>query len=236
MAKLCMFIMLLFSLPIYAVTPVVDYMAIEEIVAMLTQLKSQYEKMKEQLAQAELHNTHLSTHLPSLTGENAFSDILNSNHDKAARVWAPDSIDDFENMLTNGFNPGDLEDRYTYYQEKFPAIEADKIDPKNPDSPQRDLYQYNEDWTKLNLAGFAQTFDAVNASYDRINDLLSKTNSHHTLKESSDFSNRILGELAYLLQSLIQVQNFEMHINTMLQQAEQNNIAAHADFFTFRKK
>jgi hypothetical protein len=212
-----------------AAMPVVDNVAIANIVLMLDELEAQYDKMTLQLKEAEKHSGFLS-------GKNAFSDLHNTTVDKQAREWAPDTIEAFEDMIASGFNPGDLADRYAYYQTKFPALSYEYIEPKNPNSSQRNLYAYNEEWTKMNLVSFAQTFDTVNESYERINNLLSEVNEHDTLKESSDFSNRLLGELAYLLQQLIQVQNFEMHVNTMLQQADQNYIAAHADFFTFEKK
>lgn len=212
----------------YAATPVVDYLAIDQIILTINELEKHYRKMEDQLKEAQMQTSLIS-------GENTFSDLYNSNTDKRAREWAPDSIEEFEDMVESGFNPGDLSDRYAYYQAKFPAVELDKIDAKNPNSPQRNLYAYNEDWTKLNLVGFAETFDAVNYSYERINNLLDEMNHQDTLKQSSDFSNRLLGELGYLLQQLIQVQNFEMHTNAMLQQAELNHLASHTHFYTFRK-
>lgn len=229
MRKLILSVICLFNFNAYAATPVIDAAAIAKIGLMIDELEKQYQQLIEQTG-------FLEGHLESITGKNIFSDLYNTSQDKQARAWAPNSIEEFEEMVEYGFNPGDLSDRYAYYQEKFPGIEPDHIDPKNPNSPHRDLYTYNEEWTKLNLVGFAQTFDAVNESYERINNLLAQANDQTTLKESSDYSNRLLGELGYLLQGLIQVQNFEMHVKTMLQQAEQNRIAAHADFFTFRKK
>ncbi|MGA2655154.1 MAG: type IV secretion system protein [Gammaproteobacteria bacterium] len=229
MRNFILFLLCIYSACVAAVTPVVDHLAIQKILLMLNQLEDQYDRMKDQLDEAKLHTDFLS-------GENSFSDIYNTDKEKHAREWAPNSIEDFEDMIAQGFNPGDLADRYEYYQYKFPGIDIDQIDAKNPNSAHRNLYEYNEEWTKLNLAGFAQTFDAVNASYERINNLLDEVNKHDTLKQSSDFSNRLLGELAYLLQQLIQVQNFELHINAMLQQGEQNHIAAHTQFYTFRKK
>lgn len=236
MRKLFLSVCFLFNANSYATTPVIDQAAIAKIGVMINELEAQYDQMREHFKESQLHTGFLSDQLSSITGKNSYSDIYNNAADKQARAWAPNSIEEFEDMVQHGFNPGDLADRYAYYQEKFPAADIDSIDPKNPNSAQRELYAYNEEWTKMNFVGFAQTFDTVNESYERINNLLAEVNQHETLKESSDFSNRLLGELGYLLQGLIQVQNFEMHMKTILQQAEQNHIAAHADFFTFRRK
>ncbi len=229
MRNITLILLICYHFTAHAMTPVIDEAAIIKIGFMIDELKAQYEQMQKHFNEAQIHTDLLS-------GKNAYSDLYNSNADKDTREWAPNSIEEFEDMVNHGFNPGDLEDRYTYYQTKFPAVDLDKIDSKNPNSAHRNLYAYNEDWTKLNLAGFAQTFDAVNNSYERINNLLDEVNTHKSLKQSSDFTNRLLGEVAYLLQNMIQVQNFEMHINAMLQQAELNHLAAHTNFYTFRKK
>lgn len=212
-----------------AATLVYDPEAVAQMLAVYNELKDHYKHLKEQTGL-------MGEQLDSIIGSNPFGDLHNSSADKQYRIWAPNSIQEFEDMLSEGFNPGDLADRYAYYQDKFPGRDPNQIDPKNPNSFNRDLYQYNEEWTKLNLASFAQTFDTVNASYEKINDLLAEVNNHQSLKESADFSNRLLGELAYLLQGMIQIKNFDLHVNTMLQQAEQHQIATHADFFTFRRK
>ncbi len=237
MRKLFIIIIIIFHEKTYATgMPVIDATAIGQIILMIEELQRQYDQMTEHLEVTQINSDYLFDQLESITGKNEFDSFYNTSSDKQARVWAPNSIEEFEDMVDHGFNPGDLSDRYSYYQEKFPAIPADTIDPKNPNSAQRDLYTYNEDWTKLSLVGFAQTFDAVNASYERINNLLEQANEHITLKESSDYSNRLLGELAYLLQNLIQVQNYDMHVKTMLQQAELNHTAAHANFYTFKQR
>ncbi len=213
---------MLFCFNAYAVTPVIDAKAILEIGLVIEELQEQFLIMEKQLI--------------AVIGENAYDELFNTATDKSKRVWAPNSIEEFEDMVENGFNPGDLADRYAYYQEKFPSLDSDQIDPKNPNSLQRDIYQYNDEWTKLNFASFGQTFDKVNHSYEKINNLLSEINGHTTLKQSADFNNRLLGELAYLLQGLIQLQNFSLHAQTMTQQAALHQTTDHTQFFTFRKK
>jgi hypothetical protein len=236
MRNVIILISLVWQIPVYASMPVIDAAAIAQIVSVYDQLRDQYKRMKEQLDEATFQSGVLTDQLDSIIGENPFGDIYNSNDDKESRAWAPDSIEEFEDMIQYGFNPGDLADRYAYYQEKFPGTDPETIDPKNSQSSNRELYEYNEEWTKLNLVNFAQTFDTVNASYEKINNLLSEVNTHETLKQSSDFTNRLIGELAYLLQGLIQLENFNLHTKTMVQQAQQYQISSHADFFTFRKK
>ncbi len=227
--------MFILSAQVYAATPVIDNVAISKMVSMLSELDKQLSQMQTHYEEALMQSGILTNQLSAMTGENLFSDIYNNTQVKDARVWAPNSIEEFEEMLKNGFNPSDFLDRYEYYLQKFPAIAMEQIEAKNPNSALRDLYGYTEEWTKMNLVGFAQTFDAVNSSYERINNLLSEINEHKTLKQSSDFTNRLLGELGYLLQSLIQVQNFSMHMNTMLQQATQTQISEHTKFFTFNR-
>ena len=128
MRKLVLMILFIYNLSLQAATPVVDYVAIEKILLMLSELEDHYKKMEEQLVEAKLHTGLLS-------GKNLFSDTYNTDKDKNAREWAPDSIEDFEDMINLGFNPGDLADRYEYYQYKFPSIDPATIDTKNPNSP-----------------------------------------------------------------------------------------------------
>jgi len=120
-------IIIFVHLSVHASMPVIDAAAIAKMLVMIDRLKQQYTQMKDDFAESQLQSGVLSDQLSSIMGAYPFGDIYNTINDKSERAWLPNSVEEFEDMLRFGFNPGDLADRYAYYQEKFPAISEDKL-------------------------------------------------------------------------------------------------------------
>jgi hypothetical protein len=192
--------------------------------ANLEQAKLLYDEVDEQL-------NVLVEQVEAITGETTYGDLINDELDKLQRQWDYDLVDEFNDMVEAGYNPGDINDRMKYYAELYPEADLDDINPGDPNSIHRTYYEHSSGWTGHNMMMAGKIISEVNEHVAEIEELIEASNETDSLKESTDLGNRIAGEVALLSRLIVQVQSMVLQMVALEQQYTLNAVKDNSDFF-----
>lgn len=219
MKKLLLLLGLSLTTSSFAVIPVIDHVAIANMVQEIMQLQQQYETLlktyenaKEQLAQQK----HL---VSELEGHYHYGDLFNRDIDEREREWSSNNWDDALQGLSGG-NPQRYEELKKLYHRDNPPVEREEF-LKGASPELADQYQKMD---SVNLAAFEEAnhaYEEVNQHLKAVRELAEAIETTPNTKAAIDLNSRIQAEVAFIA---LEQQRMQAIINLQISRESSNEI------------
>ncbi|MFN3233797.1 MAG: type IV secretion system protein [Gammaproteobacteria bacterium] len=202
--KKWIFLIGLIPLSCYAVMPVIDPNAIEQLIKEYRQLKNQYDLLKDtynnQLAQLQQGKQMVQ----DAEGHYGYGGLINSDSNLKSREWSPDNWQDALKGLSGG-NPERYQELALQYQKAHPTMALDEFK-KGSSDENADLYQKKSQATQAATVNATYAFNDIKQHLENIHKISEKIDTAENTKAAVDLNTRMQTEMAYVqVQMLKQV-------------------------------
>jgi len=199
-----------FAMPTYAQWAVVDVNAqvqwptqIRTMVEQYNILKAQYEKLRQQVIEAERTNR-------SITGATGKAWLINGVAEQAERRWLPASWQDVIAMQKAGLNAGRYADRLKWYEERLRTIDARIIVQSVLGHRANWSYQLSSEHTRAAFAAAEALFDNLDKRLRNVEALNGQIERADSLKQAIDLNSRMLAEQSFISIELARLQSMQL--------------------------
>jgi type IV secretion system VirB5/TraC/TraE/TrbJ family protein len=218
------------ALPAYAQWAVVDVNAqvqwptqIRTMIEQYNILKAQYEKLRQQVIEAERTNQYI-------TGATGKAWLLNGVAERSERHWLPASWQDVIAMQKAGLNAGRYADRLKWYEERLKTIDAKIIVPSALGHRANWSYQLSSEHTRAALAAAEALFDNLDKRLQNVEALNSQIERADSLKQAIDLNSRMLAEQSFISIELARLQSMQLMLLATAQNGSNSGTATRAEF------
>ncbi len=219
-----------FAMPTYAQWAVVDVNAqaqwpiqIRTMVEQYNILKAQYEKLRQQVIEAERTNQ-------SITGATGKAWLINGVAEQAERRWLPASWQDVIAMQKAGLNAGRYADRLKWYEERLKTIDARIIVPSVLGHRANWSYQLSSEHTRAAFAAAEALFDNLDKRLRNVEALNGQIERADSLKQAIDLNSRMLAEQSFISIELARLQSMQLMLLASAQNGSNSGTATRAEF------
>lgn len=218
------------ALPAYAQWAVVDVNAqiqwptqIRTMIEQYNILKAQYEKLTQQVIEAQRTNQYI-------TGATGKAWLINSVVEQAERHWLPTSWQDVIAMQKAGLNPGRYVDRLRWYEDRLKTIDSKIIVPGVPSHRANWNYQLASDNTRAAFAAAEALFDNLDKRLRNVEALNGQIEQAGSLKQAIDLNSRMLAEQGFISIELARLQSMQLMLLATAQNGSNSGTATRAEF------
>ena len=218
------------AMPAYAQYAVVDVNAqvqwptqIRTMVEQYNILKAQYEKLRQQVIEAERTNR-------SITGATGKAWLINGVAEQAERRWLPASWQDVIAMQKAGLNAGRYADRLKWYEERLITIDDRIIVPSVLGHRANWSYQLSSEHTRAAFAAAEALFDNLDKRLRNVEALNGQIERADSLKQAIDLNSRMLAEQSFISIELARLQSMQLMLLATAQNGSNSGTATRAEF------
>ena len=186
-------------------------------------LKAQYEKLRQQVIEAERTNR-------SITGATGKAWLINGVAEQAERRWLPASWQDVIAMQKAGLNAGRYADRLKWYEERLRTIDAKIIVPGVLGHRANWSYQLSSEHTRAAFAAAEALFDNLDKRLRNVEALNGQIERADSLKQAIDLNSRMLAEQSFISIELARLQSMQLMLLATAQNGSNSGTATRAEF------
>jgi type IV secretion system VirB5/TraC/TraE/TrbJ family protein len=221
---------LFLTLPAHAQWAVVDVFAqvqwptqIRTMVEQYNILKAQYEKLRQQVVEAERTNQYI-------TGATGKAWLINGVAEQTERRWLPSSWQDVIAMQKAGLNAGRYSDRLKWYEDRLKTIDSKIIVPGVPGHRANWNYQLSSDHTRAAFSAAEALFDNLDKRLRNVEALNAQIERADSLKQAIDLNSRMLAEQSFISIELARLQSMQLMLLATAQNGNNSGMATRAEF------
>lgn len=167
----------------------------------------------------------------SMTGHYGMGNLANSSQDQDLQLWSADTWQDMLNQAGGG-NQQRVQQLMEGFNERYPAIEAQKIVPGQPDHVKAKLYEEGYQTNRAVKAGASYIYEDVNRQIRQLQELLSYVEKTPNQKAALDLNARLVAQLGFIQLQSLRMQAMQTQLLSLQTQAQTNGIATDTQFLT----